>query len=51
MNILWSEFRKKSETSIDTNPLNKDSSVPNSGSDKIRNFNKTNNYKQYNNKF
>ena len=50
-NIFWSESRKKSETSIDTNPLEKDSSVTNSGSDKKKNFKNTNNYKQYNNKF
>ena len=51
MNIFRSESRKKSETSIDTNPLKKNSSVPNSGSDKKQNFKNTNSYKQYNNKF
>ena len=45
---FWSESRKKSETSIETNLLKKDSSVPNSGSDKKQNFKNTNNYKQYN---
>ena len=49
--FFWSESCKRSETFIDTNPLKKDLSVSNSGSDKKQNFNDTNNYKQYNNKF
>ena len=32
---------------IFSNPLKKDSSIPNSGSDKKQNFKNTNNYKQY----
>ena len=49
--FCWSESCKRSETFIDTNPLKKDLSVSNSSSDKKQNFNDTNNYKQYNNKF
>ena len=51
MNLFWSESCKKSETLIDTNPLKKDLSVSNIGSDKKQNFKDTNYCKQYNNKF
>ena len=44
INIFLSESCKKSGTSIDTNPLKKHSSVPNSGSGKKKNFKNTNNY-------